>query len=76
MWDWNLEFQHALGVCAFASKHNPKLFAQTPEVSAVIDALATSEDLARRAHRGLFEYGDPGDDDEDDAPPRPAWGRR
>lgn len=44
--------------------------------SAVVDALAAAEDLARRAHRGVFEYGDPGDDDEDDAPPRPAWGRR
>ena len=50
--------------------------AQAPGSSTVIEALAAAEDLARRTHRGLFEYGDPGDEDEDEAPPRPAWGRR
>ena len=52
------------------------MHAQAAGVAPLSDALAAAEDLARRAHRGLFEYGDPGDDEEDDAPPRPAWGRR
>ena len=49
---------------------------QVAEAAEVLSALDEAEALAKRAHRGMFEYGDPGDDDEEDGPPRAAWGRR
>jgi staphylococcal nuclease domain-containing protein 1 len=49
-----------------------------PALKAAIEALADAEDEARRAHRGIWEHGDPGDsDDEEPAPrPPPAWGKK
>lgn len=47
---------------------------QVAEAAETLAALDEAEGLAKRAHRGMFEYGDPGDEDEEDAPP--AWGRR
>jgi endonuclease YncB( thermonuclease family) len=49
-----------------------------PALKAAIEALADAEDEARRAHRGIWEHGDPGDS-EDEEPPRPpqgAWGAK
>ena len=34
-----------------------------------IESLQQHQDVARKNHRGLFEYGDPGDSDEEDLPP-------
>lgn len=35
------------------------------------------EDEARRAHRGMWEYGDPGDSDDEELAPKPAaWGKK
>jgi staphylococcal nuclease domain-containing protein 1 len=47
-----------------------------PSAREAITALAKFEEEARKAHRGMFVYGDPGDsDDEEQAPPR-AWGKK
>lgn len=48
-----------------------------PALKAAVEALADAEDDARRAHRGIWEHGDPGDsDDEEPAPRAPAWGKK
>ena len=42
----------------------------------VLAALDEIEAIAKRTHRGIFEFGDPADDDEEDVPLRgKAWGR-
>ena len=47
------------------------------EAVETLAALEEAEALAKRGRRGMFEYGDPGDEDEEDGPPRAgAWGRR
>ncbi|KAK9827311.1 hypothetical protein WJX81_003519 [Elliptochloris bilobata] len=47
-------------------------------VAEVLEALGEAESEARAAHAGMFEYGDPGSEDEEEAAPRPkgAWGRK
>ena len=47
-------------------------------VAEVLEALREAEDEARSAHAGMWEYGDPGSEEEEEAPPRPkgAWGRK
>ena len=48
-----------------------------PQLKAAVEALADAEDEARRAHRGIWEHGDPGDSDDDEPAPRaPAWGKK
>lgn len=48
-----------------------------PATKAAVEALMDAEDEARRAHRGMWEHGDPGDsDDEEPAPRPPAWGKK
>ena len=44
----------------------------------VTDSLTEAEEAARKEHRGMWRYGDAGEeDDEDDLPTRkPAWGRK
>lgn len=37
-----------------------------PALRAAIGALAPFEDEARKAHRGMFQYGDPGDSDDEE----------
>lgn len=44
-----------------------------------IGKLMEHQDAARKAHAGMWEYGDPGDSDDEDAAPRPpagAWGKK
>lgn len=46
-------------------------------VAEVLEALREAEGQARAAHAGMWEYGDPGSDEEDAPPPPPkAWGRK
>ena len=41
------------------------------------EALQLAEKEASAAHEGMWQYGDPGDDsDEEDVKPKNAWGRR
>lgn len=41
------------------------------------EALQAAEQSARKAHEGMWQYGDPGDEsDEEDSRPKNAWGRR
>lgn len=48
-----------------------------PAAKAVITKLMDFEDEARRAHRGMWEYGDPGDSDDEEMAPKPnAWGKK
>ena len=47
---------------------------QVAEAAEILAALDEAEALAKRAHRGMFEYGDPGDEEEEEAPK--TWGRR
>ena len=47
---------------------------QVAEAAEILAALDEAEGLAKRAHRGMFEYGDPGDEEEEEAPK--TWGRR
>lgn len=47
---------------------------RTPAGKAAVAALADFEDVARKGHKVLFRYGDPGDSDDEDDAPR-AWGR-
>lgn len=43
----------------------------------VAEALQTAEQTARKEHVGMWQYGDPGDDsDEESEKPKNAWGRR
>ena len=43
----------------------------------LVQELTAAEEAARKGHVGMWRYGDPGgDDDEDDRPVRSAWGRR
>ena len=45
--------------------------------STVVEALQAEEQRARKEHVGMWQYGDPGDDsDEETERPKPAWGRR
>ena len=40
---------------------------RSPEGKSAVSALMEYEDKARKSHRGMFRYGDPGDsEDEDD----------
>ena len=41
----------------------------------VLQELTEAEQGARKGHVGMWRYGDPTEDDEDDRPAR-AWGRR
>ena len=47
-------------------------------VAEVLEALGEAESEARAAHAGMWEYGDPGSEEEENAAPRPkgAWGRK
>lgn len=46
------------------------------ECEEVLAALDEAEAIAKRAHRGIFEFGDPADDDDEEEKPRgKAWGR-
>ncbi|GBF98194.1 hypothetical protein Rsub_10694 [Raphidocelis subcapitata] len=50
-----------------------------PAARAAVTKLAEYQEEARRAHRGIFEYGDPGDSDDEAEParkPAPRGGRR
>lgn len=49
-----------------------------PAAKEAITAMAGFEEEARKAHRGMFQYGDPGDSDDEQDMPRPqgAWGKR
>mmetsp|Transcript_9984 Transcript_9984/g.28669 ORF Transcript_9984/g.28669 Transcript_9984/m.28669 type:complete len:953 (+) Transcript_9984:302-3160(+) len=42
----------------------------------LMTALEAAEDSAKKAHAGIWQYGDPGDSDEEEDRPRGAWGRR
>jgi endonuclease YncB( thermonuclease family) len=44
----------------------------------VVEALQEAEQQARRRHVGIWEYGDPGSDEDVDPPPTPAraWGAK
>lgn len=45
--------------------------------SATQEALQAVEQRARKEHVGMWQYGDPGDDsDEEPERPKNAWGRR
>lgn len=41
-----------------------------------LEKLATAEEKAKAAHEGLWMYGDPGSESEDEEPTRKPWGRR
>ena len=38
-----------------------------PQARDAVQRLQEHQEAARRAHRGIFEYGDPGDSDDDEA---------
>lgn len=61
---------------ACATYSNPVQI-RDPTVKAACEALADAEDDARKAHRGIWEHGDPGDSDDDEpARPPPVWGKK
>ncbi|KAF8068404.1 elongation factor G [Scenedesmus sp. PABB004] len=54
----------------------PKLHkVRDPVAKAAISALMDQQDEARKGHTGMWEYGDPGDSDDEEPAPRPAWGK-
>lgn len=49
---------------------------QLPD-SAIAEALKDVEQAARKEHAGMWQYGDPGEDSDEEADrPKNAWGRR
>eukprot|EP00879_Flechtneria_rotunda_P013848 GHRR01014464.1.p1 GENE.GHRR01014464.1~~GHRR01014464.1.p1 ORF type:complete len:545 (+),score=253.02 GHRR01014464.1:424-2058(+) len=56
----------------------PKLHkVRDPVAKAAIDKLMDFQDVARKAHRAMWEYGDPGDSDDEEPAPKPnAWGKK
>ena len=47
------------------------------QVGESINELTLAEEEARKGHTGIWRYGDPGSEsDEEEAPQQSAWGRR
>ena len=49
---------------------------QTAASKDTLEKLAEAEERAKSAHEGLWMYGDPGSESEEEEPVRKAWGRR
>ena len=49
---------------------------QAAAAQGTLEKLSESEERAKSAHDGLWMYGDPGSESEEDEPARKAWGRR
>lgn len=48
-----------------------------PVAKAAVSGLMDFQDEARKAHRGIWEYGDPADSDDEELAPKPnAWGKK
>ncbi len=49
----------------------------TVQAEELLGILNGCEEEARKGHTGIWVHGDPGSEsDEDEAPQKPAWGRR
>ena len=70
--------QCAASSCILRCLDRATVQAAAEGVAEVLEALSEAESEGRAAHAGMWEYGDPGSEEDEDAAPRSkgAWGRK